>query len=175
MLAIAAYINDKPKLLWYLDRSFTRLQGQIDSNGDMPQELKRPLCEHYQLFTLQGFSILARLARNAMGRDLWAADFRREHNMSSMCLAASRAVPFFRVRPVCEGNQEDVSAGRWLPLWYEASSRCPGLRKRPVRNEWMDYADIVPSLKRNPMVMPAVFHPHDAIAPFWNFGLDLLI
>lgn len=45
-----------------MKQSSSILYGQIALDGHMPYELGRSQCEHYQMFALQGWNIMSRIA-----------------------------------------------------------------------------------------------------------------
>ena len=171
VISIAAYIGDYAKMLWYTNRAVSRLRAHVDRTGAMPRELNRPICEHYQMFTLQGWSTLARIAKK-MGRMFWEVDLRgtRGAKLPSLCKAAEYAIPFFRQREVCTGNQGAADQRRWWPLLQDARTFCDHylFGKDRYWNDWMDTSIGLPP--QSAYHMPSLFHPHDGIAPFWNLG-----
>ncbi|SDP03646.1 Copper amine oxidase N-terminal domain-containing protein [Paenibacillus sp. yr247] len=54
----------------YIESGKQRVDGQIESDGKMPQEMDRTLSLHYPLYNLQGFVYLAQLG-DKVGIDLW--------------------------------------------------------------------------------------------------------
>lgn len=181
IISVAAFVNNTQVMLWYLDRSISRLKSQISNSGAMPFELDHETCEHNQLVALQGWFTLARLGR-VVGRDLWEAYPTTVDGMqlSALCRAAYYAIPFFRVRSECPGNSRAERRKRWWPLWYEAKNNCPNLLTTGVSATLLEDSQfnddkfvatfgIHPPLDR--YSMPYLFHPYDAIAPFWSLGL----
>jgi hypothetical protein len=168
-VAIASFINDTAKMIWYIERSTSRLLAQSMGDGSMPQELSRPTCEHYQMFTLQGWSVLSRMAQT-VNRNLWID--RRSNGMSPLCRVAKYAIPSFGREKKCEKSEELAeNVTRWWPLLQDSTYYCPSLRNQD------QYWPIVwfPKDSRHPpgssYDMPNLFDPHDGIAPFWNLGL----
>jgi hypothetical protein len=168
-VAITSFINDTAKMIWYLERSTSRLLAHSKDDGSMPQELSRPICEHYQMFTLQGWSILSRMAQT-VNRNLWI--YQMSNGTSPLCRAAKYAVPFFGREKKCENSTEvDENVTRWWPLLQDSKYYCPSLRNQdqhwPIA--WSPKATQRPP--GSSYEMPNLFDPHDAIAPFWNLGL----
>jgi len=164
--SIASFVSDTAKMIKYIERSTSRMLAQISENGKMIEEIRRPTCEHYQIFTLQGWSTLARIAKT-VNRDLWLK------NGKLLCNAARYSIPFLSKRPICKSkvNQTNIDVERWLPLLLDAEYHCPQLRKQ--KNAWPSwfpsYDQIQPSLIA--YQMPVIYDTHDGIAPFWNLGL----
>jgi len=178
---VAAFVNDTKTMLWYLDRSVSRLKTQVNQSGAMPWELRRANCEHYQLVALQGWFTLARIGK-IVGRNLWDAypEVVDGMHLSALCRAAYYAIPFFRPREECPGNKRPENPRRWWPLWYEAQLNCPGLPTAngnglsPLNSDSNGGEFLKPFKKPPPtsrFSMPSMFHPYDGIAPFWNLGL----
>ena len=181
VISVAAFVNNTQLMLWYLDRSISRLKSQISDSGAMSFELNVETCEHNQLVALQGWFTLARLGR-VVGRDLWEAYPTTVDGMtlSALCRAAYYAIPFFRVRKECSGNIRAERRKRWWPLWYEAKRNCPNLLTTGVsvslleNSQWNDDKFLATFGTHPPSdhySMPFLFHPYDAIAPFWSLGL----
>jgi hypothetical protein len=178
VVAVAAFVNDTKTMLWYLDRSFSRLKSQVHKTGALQHELRRGNCEHYQLVALQGWFTLARLGK-VVGRNLWEAYPSTVDGMelSALCRAAYFSIPYFSNREECPENKRSENGKRWLPLLSEAQSNCPGI-VQPV----LEDANLTPSVFRvefetspseSHYSMPSIFHPDDGIAPFWNLGLPI--
>jgi len=181
IVSVAAFVNDTKTMLWYLDRSVSRLKTQVNQSGAMPWELRRANCEHYQLVALQGWFTLARIGK-IVGRNLWDAypEIVDGMHLSALCRAAYYAIPFFRPREECPGNKRPENPRRWWPLWYEAQLNCPGLPTAngnglsPLNSDSNGGEFLKPFKKPPPtsrFSMPSMFHPYDGIAPFWNLGL----
>jgi len=182
IITVAAFVNDTKTMLWYLDRSVSRLKTQVNQSGAMPWELRRANCEHYQLVALQGWFTLARIGK-IVGRNFWDAypEVVDGMHLSALCRAAYYAIPFFRPREECPGNKLSPNATRWWPLWYEAQLNCPGLSmangselsvviSESKGGKFLKPFKIAPPSTR--FSMPSVFHPYDGIAPWWNLGLS---
>jgi hypothetical protein len=168
LVAISAFIGETERMLWYLDQSASRLWAHIEINGSMPNELRRPTCEHYQLFNLQGWSILGRLG-HSVGRNLWHIHMMK--NESALCRAARYAVPSYRNRTICNVNSPVENVERWWPLLVDARNYCPSLQGN--ESHWPASWFLLPVSQPpiDPYEMPSMYWPHDAIAPFWNLGL----
>ena len=173
-IAIAAYLNDTAKMIWYSERSASRLGKQITSNGTMPQEIEDTRCEHNQQFNLQGWSTLTRMT-DTIKRNHWT--FKSNGNATArrppmLCRAAKFSIPFFGRLDKCENSREAAEDGtRWWPLFHDAQYYCPMLRNKelqwPIR--WFREDSVRPP--GSSLMMPSVYDPSDAIAPFWNLGL----
>jgi hypothetical protein len=161
--SIASFINDTAKMIWYIERSRSRMSAQIAQDGRLPEELRRPTCEHYQMFTLQGWSILSRLAQ-PVNRNLWMLP---DHQL---CRAAKYAIPFYGRRRKCNNSQkpEVVDVERWWPLLHESLAYCRNL-EADVWPAWFEKDAQVPP--QNVYDMPAIVDAHSGIAPFWQLGL----
>ena len=165
--SVAAYVNDTETLSFYLNWALDRLDAQInDDTGAMPHELARPTCEHYQMFTLQGWSTMARIAQSAGHIDMWDS-YHDSKGRSALCNAAEYAVPYFRARTPCNNTQKE-NYRRWWPLLHEARHYCPHLRETPlVFNSWMNTKNNIPATC---FKMPSMYNPHDGVPAFWNLG-----
>lgn len=174
LISIAAFVNNTDRLMWYVDRSVSRMLAHFKENGEMPHEMNRPICEHYQMFTLQGWATLSRMAES-VGHNLWNEFTQRKADGTSgssiMCRAARFSIPFYRNRPVCKPGSDIDNVQRWQPLLQDARNYCPTLINKdkvwPV--EWFPNDAQPPP--QHAYDMPSVFYPHDGIAPFWNLGL----
>jgi hypothetical protein len=196
-LSIASYINNTAKMIWYMERSTSRLHSQISKDGSMPLELQRRTCEHYQMFTLQGWSTLSRMAdtvhrnrwkvpriismitntrQNAQGKQLPSSESQLQ--LSLLCQAAKYAIPMYGRSKKCPKSiefREDVT--RWWPLYFEANYHCPELRNRNHAQQnwtipWFP-KNVVGGLSSWNVHHEMSFHlydPHAGIAPFWVLG-----
>jgi hypothetical protein len=183
VIAVASFIQDTAKMIWHAERSTAFLFEQIEEDGSMPRELNRPICEHYQFFALQGWSILSRMAATA-NRSMWTVqadvrDVNGELQLTPLCRAAKYAIPFFGRTAKCRKSIDAEENGvRWWPLLQETKYNCPLLRDKDVQWPIPWFEKDAPKPPRSPYEMPMLFHPHDAIAPFWNLGLvqgDLIL
>lgn len=176
VLAIASFIQDTAKMVWHAERSTAYLFEQIEEDGSMPREVKRPICEHYQFFALQGWSILSRIAETATP-SMWAVqvgtrDAQDAIQLSPLCRAARFAIPFFGRTSKCKNSIDAVENGvRWWPLLQEAQCNCPLLRGQDLQWPIPWFERDAPRPPGSPYEMPNLFHPHDGIAPFWSLGL----
>jgi hypothetical protein len=177
VIAIAAFVNDTKTMLWYLDRSFSRLKSQVHpTTGALQHEVRHETCEDSQLVALQGWFTLARLGK-VVGRNLWEAYPSKVDGMelSALCRAAYFAIPYFSNREECPGNKRSENGTRWLPLFSEAQCHCPGMVRPKLEDGHLTPGafrvqfETLPS--ENHYSMPRIFHPDDGIAPFWNLGL----
>ena len=171
--AVASFIHDTAKMIWYLERSTSRLIAHIAADGSMPQELIRPTCEHYQMFTLQGWSVLSRMAET-VNRNRWTVRSRNDKaQLSPLCKAAKYAIPFFGSRSSrCKkSTEEGENMARWWPLLHEARYQCPGLASADLQWPIPWFPSDAAQPPDSSYEMPNLFDPHDGIAPFWNLGL----
>ena len=169
-VAIASFINDTAKMIWYIERSTSRLLAHTKSrDGRMPRELSQPTCEHDQMFTLQGWSVLSRMAQT-VNRNLW--NYHMSNGTSPLCRAAKYAIPSFGRKKKCKNSTELAeNVTRWWPLLQDSKYYCPNLRDQdkhwPIR--WFPKDSQQPP--GSSYAMPNLFDPGDGIAPFWNLGL----
>jgi hypothetical protein len=166
--AIAAYLDDIPKMIMYIEKANQRLLAHVSGDGSMPGELRRPTCEHYQMFTLQGWAVLSRLAQ-VVNRNIWK--FESNKGATALCKAAKYSVPFYGREAKCKSkNIQEENVERWWPLLQDSRYHCPVLTSQAL--QWPTWfpgsAQVPPS---NSYSMPSLYDPHDGIAPFWNLGL----
>lgn len=170
LVAIAAFVNKPERMMWYLDRSISRMLTHFEETGEMPHEMDRPICEHYQMFTLQGWTTLSRLSESVYGRTLWD-QFKNDDGASIMCRAAEFSIPYYRNRPVCKPGSDIDNIERWGPLLQDARNYCPTLAHKD--SHWPAWYPLdAPEPASHPFDMVNIFYPHDGIAPFWNLGLS---
>lgn len=161
---IASYIGNTTRLLWFMDRFKSRIAAQIKKDGSMPHELARPTCEHYQLFTLQGFSTMARMGAK-VGHNL-----SKEYmvgGVSALCRAATFAVPFYSGRDKCKTESPAENLERSWPLLQDARRFCPSfLNKEIALPKWSPEGSVLPP--SSVYEMPPFYSQHDAILMYWN-------
>jgi hypothetical protein len=168
--AVAGFINDTAKMIWYFEQSKSRILSQIKKDGRMPVELKGSNCEHSQMLTLQAYSTLARMSAS-VDIDLWGVG--KINGVSSLCRAFQYAVPFYgRARP-CRGSirheQDNESLQLWWILFLESSHHCPTLREiEPKWPSWFPKQAQYP--RQNVHSIPGMYPYQNGIAPFWNLG-----
>ena len=181
MVSIASYVNDSAKMLYYLDRSYSRLRSHVKTEqgptdtGRLTQETvlyqtktPHPRCEENQLRAMQGWTILARLGQSA-GRNMW--DAYSFEGTSTLCHAAQYNIPMLRDRPQCSDNDQHndgINYQRWWAVLAEARHYCPNLQPHHP-SQWLD-----PSIRVAPQSaydMPTTFEWSSAVAPFWNLGM----
>ena len=164
-VAVAAYVNDTSKMLRCVDRSVSRLHQQIMPNGSMHHEMARPICEHYQMFTLFGWATLARMGE-VVGRELWKA-FPDKNGISALCRAANFSIPFFWDRKICKPKAPVDDVQRWWPLLLDATYHCPSLRGKATHwPEWFPRDAKKPPFSAYEMPVRL-----SNVSPFWNLGL----
>jgi hypothetical protein len=119
LVAVLSFIGETERMLWYLDRCASRLLGHVADDGSMPHELRRPICEHYQMFNLQAWSIISRLGQS-LGRNPWERIGMVGSNVSALCRAVAYAIPSFRMREKCKNDSAVENVKRWWPLLVDA-------------------------------------------------------
>jgi hypothetical protein len=166
--AIAAYLNDVPKMIMYIEKATQRLLAHVVGNGSMPGELRRPTCEHYQIFTLQGWAVLSRLAQ-VVNRNIWK--FESNKGATALCRAAKYSIPFYGREAKCKSKKiQEENVERWWPLLQDSRYHCPELSSEALRwPTWFPGSARVPP--SSAYSMPILYDAHDGIAPFWNLGL----
>lgn len=170
-IAIAAYLNDIAKMIWYSERSTSRLRKQVADDGSMPMELHQSYCDNYQL-ALQGWSILSRIAET-VHRNRWTVTTNEtKSTLPLLCKAAEHSIPFYGRSTGREGVADSKEDGtRWWPLLQDSRYYCQMLhadeRQWPI--PWFQKG--APRPPRSSYEMPSVYHTDYAIAPFWNLGL----
>lgn len=111
-------------MLFILDRSKYRVFTQIAENRTMPHEMQRPLCEHYQVFTLQLFHQLARVSKN-FGNNLLELPIRGIGDRSAICTATEYSVPHFNPkRGTCPGGTHGVPLEDWFQAYQYGVHSC---------------------------------------------------
>lgn len=163
-MAVSHFVGDEARQAQIWKRALERLAQQIADDDSLPNELEQTSsCEHWQMYTLQGWWTLSRLFANAMGESLWTAE--RE----ALCRASARAIPYLNNRDKCNA-EEDVDDRRWWPIVVETLRHCPAYKSTRLRwRDWMSHDSMV--IPSSPYAMPLVFPYDTGIAPFWNFGM----
>ena len=163
-MAVSHFVGDEARQAQIWKRALERLAQQIANDDSLPHELEQQSsCEHWQIYTLQGWWTLSRLFANAMGESLWTAE--RE----ALCRASARAIPYLNTRDKCNA-QEDVDDRRWWPIVVETLRHCPALKSNRLRwRDWMSHDSMV--IPSSPYAMPLMFPYDTGVPPFWNFGM----
>ena len=180
--AVASYVGHDSVAIQTLHHTASRLERHISSHDGSIEAPVAATCESYQLWILQAWTTMARMARR-VGVDLWECSLnlgneierlsRTNRSQSALCRASESTIPFFSDRDVCTGNRRRVDHTRWWPLWMEARSNCPHLKNRPlVTTTWLDSDSVPPPTRVHGM--PSMFDSDSGIAPFWNLGLTKL-
>ena len=144
--SIAAFLGDSAMLARIGLYAKERLADQIATDGSLPREMSRTRPWHYAMFTLQGWTSLARLL-SSVGDNLW------QHRAAE--------------------GQGLTTALRWLAANFGKQSTTPLEFVDPERTTplLLDLARHDPEWTGSPAVAAAslkpVFHPDEAIAPFW--------
>lgn len=153
MLAIAAFLGDQRLARETLRDSRSRILQQVSTNGMQPQEMRRTNTAHYCCFNLQGWIHIAQVAEQ-YGEDLWTfqgSDGRGiRRAMEWMLPHIGRAWPYPQTEP--------FDSERLYPIYHVC-------RARYGEPAGVDGA-YVPSLDE----IKPLFHPHDGIMPFWQWG-----
>ena len=167
--SIASFVQNNMLFFQTIFQCPARMFNQIVRDGRMPYELKRPNCEHYQMFTLQGWYTMNRMA-SKIGLNYWKIKDNRigsSMETSVLCNANGFAIPYFRARQECPGNSKKENLERWWPLWLDATKECSNFNKS---------SSLVPELPEIPLhhydMNPLYSEPY-GIAPFWNLGYRL--
>ena len=144
--SIAAFLGDSAMLARIGLYAKERLADQIATDGSLPREMSRTRPWHYAMFTLQGWTSLARLL-SSVGDNLW------QHRAAE--------------------GQGLTTALRWLAANFDKQSTTPLEFVDPERTTplLLDLARHDREWTGSPAVAAAslkpVFHPDEAIAPFW--------
>ena len=149
--AIAVFLDDMELFCDHLNVSRMRIAQQIRPDGTQPNEsrrTRRPL--HYELFNLQLWANLARLAR-AAGADLWGFETREGCSLAQALTAVAA-----RMNGVASSDLSTDSARIRLEVL------------RALAPETARGAD---ELRPDKYRLPACLHPDAAVAPFWALGL----
>ena len=175
--SIAAYVNRQDMFYETMYECVSRLHRHVDENGLLPEELKRPTCEHYQAFTLSAWDTMSRMAFS-IGLNYYdpkiAKGIRRgneNEDISLLCHAMTNTNPLSSGRPVCEGdigdvgNNDGIDQKRWWSLTIPLRRHCDVTRFSPP--SWLESQ----TFPTSPYVMPWHYFEHDGIAPFWNLGI----
>jgi len=175
--SIAAYVNRQDMFYETMYECVSRLHRHVDENGLLPEELKRPTCEHYQAFTLSAWDTMSRMAFS-IGLNYYdpkiAKGIRRgneNEDISLLCHAMTNTNPLSSGRPVCEGdigdvgNDDGIDQKRWWSLTIPLRRHCDVTRFSPP--SWLESQ----TFPTSPYVMPWHYFEHDGIAPFWNLGI----
>ncbi len=154
-LAIAAYLGDADEFNEAVRRATGRLGAQFDPTGAQPEELRRAETRHYCAFNLQSWLNAARIAECG-GAGLWDAGF----GTGSLL---SHGIDWYLAVDTGEGwpypQVQEFDTRRDLPI--RAARRLMGEPETARRGAWT-----IPSLSS----APAVLHPHDGTAPFWQLS-----
>ena len=142
--AIAAFLGDGATLAKTGLYARERLIEQIAADGSLPRELTRARPRHYVVFSLQGWTSLARLL-SSIDDDLWGFK-----------AGAGQGLP---------------QALSWLAAHLDTLGSDEARQSEPVRPLLEDLArhgpkDVSPQAMEAAANTP-MFHPDHAIAPFW--------
>lgn len=143
--SIATFLGDSATLAKISLYARERLATQIAADGSLPRELSRTRPRHYAMFTLQGWTSLARVL-SSVGDNLW-------QHKTAEGLGLVQALHWL----VAHENKphtmsaETVDPDRLGPLLLDLTHHDPA---------GMPPADLGRATK-------PIFHPDEAIAPFW--------
>jgi len=196
LISIAAFVGNLSLAVQTAHESVSRLNGHINRKGRMDREIENGplLCEHSQMFTLQGWVTLARLV-SSMGINLWRqlpmkAGFKskRWKLNCKLCVAVEYAVPLLRGRDSCDYHNNTLDETtttikerddtRWWPIYWSAQWNCPHLETPYpffVQPKWISNIGRSPPDSHYSMQHMYYFSSNEyedtGIAPFWNLGL----
>jgi hypothetical protein len=168
VMSVASFVGDLDYLVTTTPWAIGRLWEQVNAtNGALPTELARPACMHYQMYCLQAWINVARVAQG-IGYNLWQAD---RNGTEPLCQAVEYVLSR---RAACDDIGEDVPDLRNLwPIWMEASPHCPGITNPTAMTTHDDTTTNSNSVVlTSPYDMPGVFWLSDEIADFWNLGME---
>jgi hypothetical protein len=151
--AIAAYLGDCTLLAEVVRRAQGRILHHFDPHGAQPHELARTESAHYCTFNLQSWLNLADLLSHC-GKDLWGFEGR---DGRSLARAADWLLGHF---PDRKWNHQQLSAFNWGRMLPIAASL--------PHDHAVTHQEVLTSMPE----LPACFHPHDGIRPYWMLGLD---
>lgn len=126
LVALASFSrNTLGAIFTILDRTKYRIYSQINSTAMMPHELARPMCEHYQIFTLQLFHQLARISRH-FGVNLLNIPCKgKDSPTSAICAATNYSSPIYNpTRGICPGDERGVKSTDWAQVNAYGSLHC---------------------------------------------------
>ncbi|CAN7678872.1 alginate lyase family protein [Mesorhizobium caraganae] len=141
--SIAAFLGDSTKLAGIGLHARERLADQIASDGSLPKELARTRPIHYTLFTLQGWTTLARIL-TSIGDDLW-------QHRANQGQGLVQALHWLAANIDSRQATEAIDADRRWPLLLDL-----------VRH---DPEATIPAAEAG--AAKPLFHPDEGIAPFW--------
>jgi hypothetical protein len=141
--AIAAFLGDAAALAAHTLHARERVIGQIAPDGSLPYELARTRPLHYTLFTLQGFTTVARIL-SSFGDDLWSFRAGSGQGLET----ALRWIADHFDDPQFSAERETIGRERLQPLL-------------------LDLARLAPGTPAPDAALTPVFHPDDAVAPYW--------
>jgi hypothetical protein len=171
VIAIASFLNDTAKMIWYSERSTSRLRKQIANDGSMPMEVHERHCDNYHR-AFQGWSILSRIAET-VNRNRWTVRASEaESTLPLLCRATEYSIPIYGGSADREGfadGKEDDT--RWWPLLQDSRYFCQTLHMDEKHWPIPSFQEGAPRPPGSCFEMPSVYHSDYAIAPFWNLGL----
>ncbi len=153
--AVALSLGDAPTLVATLRRAQERILQQFAPDGSQPHELERANTRHYCCFNLQGWTILSQLL-SSCGYDLWNYTTRDGRG----------------VRRAMEWLFDSLGTENWP---YPDEGTFDRQRLGPLVRHYKrhyDESDAYSDLSAELAPPKLLFHPHDAIAPYWMLGRD---
>jgi hypothetical protein len=150
--AISAFLGDVDCLARILRRAKGRIAHHFETDGQQPYEMKRTLTAHYCAFNLQAWINMSLLARNC-GDPLAYAKTQSGKSIE-------KAINWF-LSETCKGVWEhpQITPFSWKRLYPIAA-----FSDTYYKTNWS--AKIHVAEKKSPYL-----HPHDGVAPFWEFSL----
>lgn len=149
VMAVASFVGDIDTLVTTVPWTTERLWEQVDpTSGALPHELARPTCMHYQIYCLEGWTNVARVAQG-IGYNLWPT---KRDGTEPLC----QAVEYVLARGgACPGNIAEEDPRKLWPLWFEAMPHCPGITD-PTNATISSPYDV----------------PNDVVSHYWNLGMQ---
>ncbi|KQU79266.1 hypothetical protein ASD12_15630 [Mesorhizobium sp. Root102] len=143
--SIATFLGDSATLAKVSLYARERFAAQVAADGSLPRELLRTRPRHYAMFTLQGWTSLARVL-SSVGDNLW------QHRTAEGLglVQALRWLVAHENKPHTM-SAETIDPDRLGPLLLDLADHDP---------TGIPPADLERSTK-------PIFHPDEAIAPFW--------
>jgi len=140
--ALAAFLGDTKTLQEVNLRAQARILGTISEIGEQPHELKRTMTQHYCAFNVQSWINLFDLLEGAGLRPWNSAS--GDRLLLAMRLVLTESAQGWR-----HAQAEPFDMARLAPIEFALRQRC---------------GDGVMQFD----TLPACYHPHDGIAPFWQ-------
>ena len=143
--SIAAFLGESAMLAGIGRRTRERLVDQIAPDGSLPKELSRTRPRHYTLFTLQGWTTLARIL-SSVGDDLWQQRAGEGPGLVRALHWLAANIDSHHTTPM-----DAIDPHRLWPLLLDLARHDPEAT--------------IPNAEAQ--TVTPVFHPDEGIAPFW--------